>query len=245
MSKLAIIGGSGLEKLIDGHRRIAVNRYGIVHLMRGEMNGKECIFLPRHGFDHSIPPHKINHRANMYALAKLGATDVLSLCAVGSLNPEKFQVGDIATVRGIFDMKAYPTFFNRFKKGAMHTDMSVPYSPELIEKVQKAAQATNVSLKDGAVLIDTTGPRYESADEVRILASWGIDVAGMTTTKETILSNELRKMGFALHNATVAIVTNFGTGISKVKLDQEHVVAVVKEKEEATHKLVYELISLV
>lgn len=255
VSRLAVIGGSGFETLVNGKNITVRTKFGKATLLQGELGGKPFLFLSRHGPGHDIPPHKINYKANAQALAEQGVTDILSLCAVGSMRKRTllgkmmrrkgYDVGDIVIVRDLVRLTPGPTFFNSFKDKPMHTDMSEPYSPGLMEKVQEAARRSGVKLMDGAVLTDTSGPRYETKSEVRILASYGIDLAGMTTTSESILANELRTAGYDIRNATLATVTNYGTGLLRGKIDHQTVGAIIKEKEESVKGIVYQLVQII
>ena len=243
MPKLAVIGGSGLEKLVGGKAKQVKTEFGTASVLRGELGGKPFFFISRHGPGHDIPPHMINHRANLRALAELGATDILSLCAAGSTNKKGYRVGDIVIVRDLFKLSPGPTFFDSFKDAPMHTGMDEPYSPALVKKVRDAASLSGVAIKDGAVITDTAGPRYETKTEVRVLASFGIDLAGMTTVSEAILANELRTAGYPVLNATLAIVTNYGTGLVG-KVDHDKVDAVVKEREKDVEGILYQLVGM-
>ncbi|MFA6907219.1 MAG: MTAP family purine nucleoside phosphorylase [Candidatus Micrarchaeia archaeon] len=243
MQQLAVIGGSGLEKLVVGKAKKVKTAFGVAFVLRGELGGKQFFFISRHGPKHEIPPHMINHRANLRALADLGATDIVSLCAAGSLSTGKYKVGDIVTARDLFKLSPGPTFFDFFKDGPMHTGMDAPYSPALIGKIQEAARLSGVAVKDGAVITDTSGPRYETKTEVLVLASFNVDLAGMTTVSEAILANELRRAGYPVQNATLAIVTNYGTGLVGV-IDHAGVDAVVKKREKDVEGILYQLVRM-
>ena len=178
MPQLAVIGGSGLERLVGGKAEKVKAAFGVASVLRGELGGKQFFFISRHGPKHNIPPHMINHRANLRALADLGATDIVSICAAGSLSTEKYNVGDLVIARDLFKLSPGPTFFDLFKDGPMHTGMDAPYSPALIGKIQDAAKLSGAAIKDGAVITDTSGPRYETKTEVLVLASFNVDLAG-------------------------------------------------------------------
>ena len=140
---LGIIGGSGLYGLIEGNERIMKNHYGETAVVLGKISGKRCAFIPRHGKKHEIPPHRINHRANIGALHELGVTDILAICSVGMISD--YELGDLVVVRDFISFYGpAQTFFDDFSKGLKHTDMSEPYSNELIKKISEATQEAGV-----------------------------------------------------------------------------------------------------
>jgi len=194
---------------------------------------------------HTIPPHKIDHRANVFALAEVGATDVLSVSAVGLTGKKPFSVGQFVLVEDLFRIMDTPTFIEDFKGGIVHPDMSAPYSPGLKSKVLQAGKASGLKIKTGAVLADTKGPRYETAAEVAFFRKIGVHLLGMTSTVEAILFNELRATGVKIQNATLAITTNFGTGVLKKPLDHNEVKVVVAQRENEVKNIVSNLIALV
>ena len=237
-AKLAIITGTGFENPGGKwHKKCLITRFGMAKLLVGEINGERVVVLPRHGPKHTILPHRIKHRTNIAALEKMAA-GVVSISAVGSLHPEKYDVGDIVTVRDFVDFwRQAPTIFSNFKTNP-HTGMSGPYSHELITKIQEAAKRAGVPLKDGAVLTQTYGPRFETVAEVRALAAFA-DAVGMTTLSETELANELR-----IPNATLAIISNLGTGLARGGVDHNAVTKLVKQKEGDVQRVIFNLVAM-
>ncbi len=253
--KLAIIGGSGLEKLVNGKVEKIESKYGQkpVRIVKGDIDGKEVVFLSRHGPHHEIPPHKINHQSNIDALIrKIGITDVVSISAVGSLGTRKilpfwgreYKVGDFVLVEDFARFNNGPTFFDGSGGFPVHADMSKTYSQNLVKDIKKAAKKANIKVKGGAVLCDVQGPRLETISEVKAYRILGIDIMGMTSTGETILINELRAQDWDVRNATLAIVTNYGPGISETEFTHEKVNAQVKQREGKVNKLIYELVNI-
>ncbi len=227
MVKTAIIGGTGVydpEILDDIKEIIQDTKYGQVKVMVGNFEGHEVAFIPRHGSNHSVPPHLINYRANIMALKELGVHNIMATAAVGSLNfdlkPGHFvladQFLDFTKVRN-------NTFFEGGEAGVTHCDMTVPYCPKVRKAIEQVAMEKNKPLHNGGVYVCTEGPRFESAAEIRMFKILGGDIIGMTSVPEVCLAREL---GMCYGN--ISIVTNYAAGISPNILTHSEVVDIMK-----------------
>lgn len=222
MPKTAIIGGTGvydpriLENITE-HR--LKNRYGDVKYFIGSYQGEEIVFLARHGTDHSVPPHLINYRANVWQLKELGVERVIATAAVGSLNID-MKPGSFVIVDQFFDFtkSRISTFYDGGEMGVVHCDMTHPYCPEIRQALLEAGRRRGFSIHDGGVYVCTEGPRFETAAEVKMYASLGGDLVGMTSVPEAVLAREL-----GICYATVCMVTNYGAGISSERLTHKEV----------------------
>lgn len=210
---LAIIGGSGLYQLgeeTSGVERVSTH-YGEVLVRPTQLCGREVYFLPRHGANHSLPPHRINYLANVAALKQLGCTAIIATNAVGALRRD-LNVGMFVVPDQLIDFtKQRPlTFYNGGDaEGVKHADLTEPYCPNLRRwLVESAVQVGQVCADTGTYLC-AEGPRFETAAEVRLFAQWGGDVVGMTGVPEVVLAREL-----GLCYASLCLVTNLGAGLA-------------------------------
>ena len=150
MNKLAFIGGSGIydPKILEKTEQKKIETpYGISYYTSGIYKNKEIIFMARHGNKHTVPPHKINYRANIYALKILGVTTIISTSAVGSLTL-KYKLGDFILINQFIDMTKMRenTFFDGILHGVAHVDMTEPYSPEIRKLILKEANKLNITI---------------------------------------------------------------------------------------------------
>ncbi|MGF1526231.1 MAG: S-methyl-5'-thioinosine phosphorylase [Candidatus Competibacterales bacterium] len=212
---IAIIGGTGLTSLSTltlTRREMVPTPFGEPSgpLVHGELQGCPVVFLPRHGAHHTIPPHKINYRANLWALKHIGVTRVIAVAAVGGIR-EDMAPGVIAFPDQIIDYtfgRAH-TFFEQDLEEVVHVDFTWPYSSALRQALIHAARTCDLKARESATYGATQGPRLETAAEIRRLARDGCDVVGMTGMPEAALAREL-----ALEYATCAVVANWGAGIT-------------------------------
>ena len=208
MTRIAVVGGSGLENILQGTRKIRIGTpYGPSPLISiGIMGEQEVAFLPRHGPKHALPPHRVNYRANLSALKRLGVERIIATNAVGSINSE-YEPGDLSIPADIIDMtkSRSPTFFD--SSPVTHIDVSQPYCPELRKIMLEASKGLNVKVWDGSVLVATEGPRYETPAEIRMLRALGGDLVGMTGAPETFLARELE-----MCYSTICFVSNRAAG---------------------------------
>jgi 5'-methylthioadenosine phosphorylase len=212
MPEIALVAGSGLEKSFKIERNLKIGTpYGVAEAARLEIFHVPVLFLPRHGQGHSLPPHTINYRANLFALKKAGVKKVVATSAVGSLRT-KIRPGDFVIPHQLLDFtKARPsTFFDGADGRVVHTDVTETYSKEVREALIGSFSGQGHSLHTKAVYVCTEGPRYETPAEITMFRRLGGDVVGMTGYPEAVLAKEL-----GLKYATVCIVTNYGAGMQK------------------------------
>ena len=211
MQRIGIIGGTGFgEALVAGQAQTIETEFGPASVTIGPLGAdRELVFVARHGTGHKIPPHRINHRANITALRQMGVGAVYATAAVGSLQPD-IKPGDFVVLDDFLDLTqgAVVTFFD--EPGTVrHTDMSQPYHPDLRRLLLATGDSRETStVHPGGTYVCLSGPRYETPAEIRLYASWGGAVVGMTSAPEAILCREA-----ALPYAGVAIVTNYGCGL--------------------------------
>jgi len=224
LTRIAVIGGSGLESLLEGTRQVRVGTvHGPAPLISIGMIGKvEVAFLPRHGPKHDLPPHKVNYKANLSALRQLGVERIMATNAVGSINP-KYDPGDLAVPTDIIDFtkSRSTTFFD--SSPVTHIDVSQPYCPELRKAMLDASRGGKVKVWGDSVLVATEGPRYETPAEIRMLETLGGDLVGMTGAPETFLARELE-----MCYSTLCFVSNRAAG-KQAKLSAVEVMEIGKK----------------
>ena len=211
---LAIIGGTGLAALegLTLQDSIGVETpYGTpsANIERGELNGSTVFFLARHGKEHSLTPHSVNYRANIWALQSQGVTRIVGVNAVGGINarmgPEAIVIPD-----QIIDY-TWGRQSSFSKEGdVIHADFTYPYTEALRQQLLQAADNVSVSVSNGGVYGATQGPRLETAAEINRLEKDGCDIVGMTAMPEAILAREL-----GMQYANVSLVVNMAAGRSE------------------------------
>src|SRR4249920_470178 len=213
MALLGIIGGTGLTQLSNleiTRRQIVRTPYGDASgaLTFGKLNGREVVFLARHGYGHTIPPHEVNYRANVWALREEGATEVVSVASVGGIRAD-LGPGALVVPHQIIDYTwgRRSTFFEGGDVPVTHVDFTAPYAQALRQKILSAARACGEPVLDGAVYAATQGPRLETAAEIDRLEREGADIVGMTGMPEAGLAREID-----LHYAAIAVVVNHAAG---------------------------------
>lgn len=182
--------------------------YGEARITRADLgDGLELIFLARHGAGHTLPPHMINHRANIAALRGLQVEAIFATTAVGSLQKE-IAPGDFVLLDDFLDLtKGEVMTFFETPGQVRHTDFSEPYDSGL-RQILLDTLDTSLPIHPSGTYVCVSGPRYETPAEVRLFASWGADVVGMTGAPEAILCREA-----GLRYAGVSLATNYGTGL--------------------------------
>ncbi|NOQ15433.1 MAG: S-methyl-5'-thioinosine phosphorylase [Methyloprofundus sp.] len=211
MTTTAIIGGSGLTQLpslkITKQQQIETP-YGMPSsaCTIGEIYGQKVIFLARHGDPHTIAPHKINYRANLWALKQAGAEQIIAVAAVGGITPEMYPAR-IAIPEQIIDYSygREHTFFAEDEQAVQHIDFSYPYDQAL--RQQLIQSATNLNIQAVGVYGCTQGPRLESAAEIIRMQRDGCDLVGMTGMPEAALAKELE-----IPYACCAVIANWAAG---------------------------------
>jgi 5'-methylthioadenosine phosphorylase len=212
---IAIVGGTGFEQLppeIFAEPMELETRFGPARLLSVSYNYVEpykLYFLSRHGVTHGLAPHQINYRANIAALVDLDCRFVLATNAVGSLRLD-LPPGSLVLLDDFLDFtRQRPLTYFGEGEAWHHTDFSSPYSPLLRQAVMAAAERLQVSLELRGTYLCCDGPRFETPAEIRLFRSWGADVIGMTGLPEAIFAREA-----GLEYAALAVVTNFGAGLT-------------------------------
>lgn len=221
MTDIAIIGGSGLTRLKNleiTRREVVRTPYGepSAPLVYGALGGVEVLFLPRHGPGHTIPPHDINYRANIWAIRQAGASQVIAVNAVGGISPGYLEPGTLVIPDQIIDYtwgRAH-TFFGSEHRRVTHVDFTEPYCERLRATLIRAARDADLKVIERGTYAATQGPRFESAAEIRRLERDGCDIVGMTGMPEAGLARELD-----LCYASVAVVVNPAAGKAKGIID--------------------------
>lgn len=228
----AIIGGTGLgrDRALEGvEGEEILTPYGPTTLYRLSWLGRDAIFLPRHGREHSIPPHRINYVANIWALKITGVRQVLATAAVGALDAS-LSVGDMVVVDQMVDFthRRTSTFFDA--PGMLrHVDFTEPYCGRLRGILLESGKRLGFTLRDGGTYVATEGPRYETAAEVKAYSLLGGHVVGMTGAPEAALAREA-----GMCYGAVCLVTNPAAGVSPSPLTHEGVEEVM---ERSLHRL--------
>lgn len=214
--KTLLVGGTGFSELdyLEAVKPTVVRTpFGGVTIYQGQYQGVETGFLPRHGPHHDQLAPQVNYQANVWAARELGFERLLGISAVASLNLD-IQVGDLVLLDQFVDLT----------EGRAHTFnlrsavMTEPFCRQMRQTVLDVARQENIPLHAQATYICVTGPRYETAAEIRLFQRWGMDVVGMTNATEASLCREL-----GLCYSTIALVTNIGAGLTEQEPDlQRH-----------------------
>lgn len=229
MPKNAIIGGTGVynpKLLEDTQEKIQKTPYGEAKVTIGYYKGEEVAFIPRHGSGHSLPPHLVNYRANIWALKELGVENIMASTAVGSLHYEN-KPGSFVLASQFLDFtkQRQHTFFEGGQLGVVHCDMTRPYCTDLRVSIAKVAEEKGFNFHNGGVYVCTEGPRFETAAEIQMFKLLGGHIIGMTSVPEVCLAREL-----GICYANISIVTNFAAGISPNILTHGEVLDIMREK---------------
>ena len=207
-----VIGGSGLSRLdtLASPRQLAVaTPYGEPSgpLTCGLMRSVAVVFLPRHGYGHTIAAHRINYRANIWALKDAGVREIVSVASVGGIRPD-LTPGRLVVPHQIVDYTwGRESSFFEGDACVTHIDFTNPFSPLLRAKIMAAARSCGSAVIDGAVYATTQGPRLETAAEIDRIERDGGEIVGMTGMPEAALAREL-----GLEYATLAVVANHAAG---------------------------------
>ena len=237
---LAIIGGRGLSQLTNlkiTHRQVMRTPYGEPSgaFLFGTIDQHEVIFLARHGYGHTIPPHLVNYRANLWALREQGITEVVSVATVGGIRAD-LKPGVIVVPDQIIDYThgRDSTFYEVRDKAYSNADFTLPYSGVLRARILGSAVTAGQQFVDGGVYAATQGPRLDSIAEINRYERDGADMVGMTGMPETALAKELE-----LHYATIAVVANHaaGRGDSAIGINMENVNATAETAMERVRKV--------
>ena len=243
---LAIIGGSGLSTLpgMTELRHVAARTaYGepSAALAFGKIDGRDIVFLARHGEGHGIAPHEINYRANIWALKEAGVQGVVAVATVGGIRRE-FGPGALVVPNQIIDYTwgRRSTFFEGAGAKVTHIDFTEPYAGALRARILAAAKACNEAVADGGVYAATQGPRLESAAEITRLERDGADLVGMTGMPEAALAREA-----GIEYAAIAVVANHaaGRGDSKHAISLAAMEAVLMQAMARVRRVIAQLVA--
>lgn len=239
--KWAVIGGTGVYDpgmLTEADRETVSTPYGEVTFTAGEFQGDTVIFIPRHGEEHGVPPHKINYRANIWALASAGVRRIIATNAVGSLR-ERMAPGDVVMAHQFLDFTRgrESTFFDGGPPGVVHVDVSEPYCSRVADIISDTGEAMGIRLHRTGTYVTTEGPRFETPAEIKMFEQAGGDLVGMTSVPEVVLAREA-----GICYTAICIVTNYAAGMAGRPLSHEEVLAVLRDNSERVRDLIAESI---
>jgi 5'-methylthioadenosine phosphorylase len=244
---LAIIGGTGLTRLPTlavTHREVIRTPYGepSAALVFGELAGHRAIFLARHGHGHTIPPHRVNYRANLWALKAQGASAVLAVASVGGIRD--CVPGDLVLPHQLVDYTSgrAHTFFDGGDQQVVHVDFTHPYSDPLRAVCLAGARHGQIALRDGGTYGAVSGPRLETAAEIDRMERDGATLVGMTGMPEAGLAREL-----GIDYASVCVVVNHaaGRGDSGSHVSMDSIANVLENAMDRVRTLIRHVVPLV
>ncbi|MCL5102403.1 MAG: S-methyl-5'-thioadenosine phosphorylase [Candidatus Marsarchaeota archaeon] len=209
-AEFGVIGGSGLYSLFENPEELDIDtEYGKPSdkVSIGTINGRSVAFVPRHGRNHTIPPHMINYRANLSAFASLGVQRVISITAVGSLRMD-FVPGDFAIPTQFINMTSgrKDTYFDG--EPVTHVSTAFPYCPEMHKAAVRVGDYDNIKYHENATIMVINGPRFSTMAESKFFNSIGADIINMTQYPEVVLAKEL-----GMCYSSIAVVTDYDAGI--------------------------------
>ena len=238
-TKLAIIGGTGLTQFsgLEIINEIDLDTpYGkpSTSIIIGKYHDKEVLFLPRHGQPHTIPPHKVNYRANIWALNELGIKEIIAVNAVGGITAAMAPCHIVIPDQLIdYTHSRIDTFHEDDLEEVIHIDFTEPYSASIRKKLIGAAAQNNINMSTTATYGVTQGPRLETAAEVKRLEKDGCDIVGMTSMPEASLARELE-----IDYACCALVVNWAAGKTADIITMEIIEANLKLGMSKIHQLI-------
>jgi 5'-methylthioadenosine phosphorylase len=209
MLRIGIIGGSGLYKIegLETIRQLKVKTpFGEPSdkFTLGRLEGKEVVFLPRHGVGHRISPSEINYRANIFAMKKLGVERIISVTACGSLK-EELRPLDFVVVDQFVDRTNQGRSMSFFDQGIVaHIVFSHPVCPQLVAEIYAAGKSLNLNMHKTGTYINMEGPQFSTLAESQLYRNWGMDVVGMTNLVEAKLCREAE-----ICYSTLACITDY------------------------------------
>lgn len=224
---LGVIAGTGfyaLDALADARTEVIDTAYGPARVVVGSWHGRLTVFCSRHGVDHSVPPHMVNYRANIQALADLGVTEILAINVVGGIG---HAAGDLVVVDDFVDFTRQRTltyFDGSTPEGVVHLDASEPYSPRLREVWRVAAEREGARVTPTGIYACFEGPRFETRAEIRMARAAGATVVGMTGVPEVVLAQER-----GIPYASMCLVANPAAGLGDEPISVEEIMAVIGE----------------
>ncbi|HLT28208.1 MAG TPA: S-methyl-5'-thioinosine phosphorylase [Zeimonas sp.] len=243
---LAIIGGTGLARLAglqDTRREVVRTPYGdpSCAVTFGRLGGTPIVFLARHGYGHTIAPHEINYRANLWALQEVGVERVIAVATVGGIRGD-CAPGALVVPDQIIDYTSgrHGTYFEGAEQPVTHIDFTEPYDAEMRQRLVAAAQRVQRPVIDGATYGCTQGPRLETAAEIGRLERDGCCIVGMTGMPEAALARELQ-----LRYAALCVVANHaaGKGSSRTSISLEGIQRVLDQAMESVRMVLEEAVA--
>lgn len=226
---IGIIAGTGFYNLPALQGRASedlANQYGSARITRGNWNGVDIAFMTRHGSDHSVPPQRVNYRANIQALKDLKVDYVVAVNVVGSVDPA-LKPGDLQLVEDFVDFTSgrEHTFFDGVQPGGVkHVDVVDCYDATVRKAMRESASELGITLHEGGVYGGFNGPRFETPAEIRLAALAGVTVVGMTGCPEVSLATEA-----GLKYGAIAVVANPAAGLSKEPITTDEIGRVIEE----------------
>lgn len=245
MNKIAIIGGSGLEDpciLESPEEKIVTTPYGSPSssLLSGTISGTPVVLLSRHGRQHTIPPTRVNNRANIHALHEEGCSHIIATSACGSLR-DSIKRGNLVIPDQLIDFTKHreTTFHDEFEPGKLkHTSMADPFNDDLRRLLTSSAWNTGMPVHDKGTMITIEGPRFSTRAESKMFRLWGADIINMSIAPEAILANEI-----GIPYAVVAMSTDYDCwNEDEEPVSWENVIAVFNENVNRVIKLLIEVI---
>lgn len=241
-AEIGIFGGSGFYSLLENVQEIKVDTpYGPPSdsVMLAEVSGRRVAFLPRHSRHHSIPPHRINFRANLWAMKLLGVSRIISPCAAGSLQ-KRVAPGDFVLCNEFVDRTSGRA--DTFYDGPItnHVSPANMYCPEMREMAASVIRGHGITLHEQGTVVVVQGPRFSTKPESRWFSSQGWEVINMTQYPEAYLAHEL-----AMCVLNISLITDYDCGMEDEGIEPvtgEQVVAVFKQNAERIKNVVLDLI---
>jgi 5'-methylthioadenosine phosphorylase len=243
-AQIGIFGGSGFYDLLDKAEELELEtEFGkpSAKIRLGEISGKKVAFIPRHGDKHTIPPHKVNYKANIEAFKQLGVKQIIAPCAAGSLQPA-IKPGDFVVLDQFVDRTRDrdDTFFHGPK--VAHIGGADPYCPGLAKEAVKACQDLKINVHEKGTVVVVNGPRFSTRAESRWFSGQGWEVINMTQYPEAILAREKE-----ICYCGIALITDFDTGLEGMQdiypVSIEEVIKVFTENNAKVKKLIFAMIA--
>jgi 5'-methylthioinosine phosphorylase len=241
----AVIGGSGFGRLVDfriSEEHSPDTPYGDPSsvVLQGDIAGHQILFLARHGDDHSIPPHRVNYRANIHALRSMGVSRIVALLAVGGID-KAYSPGTLALPDQLIDYTwgREATFFDGALESGIdlegrvrHAEFTEPFCQSMRVAGMDVARESGIDVIDGGTYGVTQGPRFETAAEIRRMAQDGAHIVGMTAMPEAGLAREA-----GIGYVGVAMTVNYAAGVVPAAIDHETIDAAFKSASESVYRL--------
>lgn len=226
---IGIIAGTGFYDLpaLQGRASEEIsNQFGTARITRGNWSGVDIAFLTRHGSDHSVPPQRVNYRANIRALKDLELDYVIAVNVVGGIDPT-LKPGDLQLIDDFVDFTSgrEHTFFDGVQpEGVQHVDVMDAYDETVKDALRQSAASLSIALRENGVYAGFNGPRFETPAEIRLAGLAGATVVGMTGCPEVSLAKEIN-----LRYGAIALVANPAAGLSKEPITTDEIGRVINE----------------